>query len=53
VKAQLEETPTEILQNFIEQRFALHQTNNEKISFISPQEIPDIYSEISVEIPKI
>ena len=53
VKAQLEETPVEILQNFIEQRFALHKTNNEKISFIIPQEISEVYSEIEIEVPKI
>ena len=51
VESHLEETSQELLQNFVEQRFA-ESYKKKKTSFIIPSSLPNISSEIQIEVPQ-
>lgn len=53
IKNKLEEDKLEIVKNFVETKFSEYIENNEKIDFILPFEIKDIFSEINIEYPQI
>jgi excinuclease ABC subunit C len=53
IKNKLEEDKLEIVKNFVETKFSEHIENNEKIDFILPFEIKDIFSEINIEYPQM
>lgn len=53
IKNNLEENKQEIVKNFIETKYIEQRENNEKITFILPFEISEIFSEVNVEYPQI